>query len=87
MRLPEVAARLRVLAGAHAIPELMTLADEIRRRPASRAPNSSATMTPALKAQIVAHAAANPAMTQAQIGRVFNVNPGRVSVALRGLRS
>jgi hypothetical protein len=44
-------------------------------------------MTDELKAQIRALKAADPDLSQAEIGRRLNLNPGRVSEALRGKRS
>ena len=88
MRLPEVASRLHELAinlGCH---ELDELADEIgRRSPRQRAPITSAPMTDALREQIRALKAAEPDLSQVEIGRRFNLNPGRVSEALRGKRA
>lgn len=87
MRLPEIAARLRELATDLGCDELNDLADEMgRRSPRQRAPSTSAPMTDALKAQIRAMKAAEPDLSQAEIGRRFNLNPGRVSEALRGKR-
>jgi hypothetical protein len=87
MRLPEVAARLRELATDLGCGELSDLADEIGRRSArQRAPITSASMTDALKAQIRALKAAEPDLSQAEIGRRLNLNPRRVSEALRGKR-
>jgi hypothetical protein len=43
-------------------------------------------MTDALKAQIRAMKVAEPGVSQAEIGRRLNLNPGRVSEALRGKR-
>lgn len=86
MKIPEVAKRMRELAAAHNIAELNYLADELRRRPADRAPKASRPMTAQLAAQIRAFKSRNPTMTQAAIGRQFNVNPGRVSEALNGFR-
>lgn len=88
MRLPEVASRLRELAIELGCDELDELANEIgRRSPRQRAPISSATMTDALRAQIRAVKAAEPDLSQTEIGRRFNLNPGRVSEALRGKRA
>jgi len=88
MRLPEVASRLRELAIQLGCDELDELADEIgRRSPRQRAPISSAPMTDALRAQIRAMKAAERDLSQAEIGRRFNLNPGRVSEALRGKRA
>lgn len=88
MRLPEVAERLRELSGELGCDELDALADEIARRPSGeRAPATSAPMTDALRDEIRAMKAADPDLSQAEIGRRLNVNPGRVSEALRGKRS
>jgi hypothetical protein len=54
MRLPEVAARLRVLATDLNCDELRDLADEIARRPSGqRAPRSSTPMTEELNPALV----------------------------------
>lgn len=87
MRIPEVQSRLRALADAHNMPELEALASELSRRPArKRAANSSARMTPEMRDAIRAYRRAQPDAAQTAIARVFNVNPGRVSEALRGFR-
>ena len=87
MRLPEVATRLRELATELGDRELNKLADEIGRRPrGKRAPLTSVPMTDELRGQIRAMKEAEPDLSQAEIGRRFNVNPGRVSEALRGKR-
>jgi len=87
VRLPEVATRLRELATDLDCDELNDLAGEIARRPrGQRAPTTSAPMTDALKAQIRAMKVAEPRLSQAEIGRRLNLNPGRVSEALRGKR-
>jgi hypothetical protein len=87
MRIPEIRERLNELAATLACPELATLADELKRRPVRRrAERVSTPVTPELRTAIRAYHTAHPAMTQAEIGRVFNVNPGRVSEALRGWR-
>ena len=88
MRLPEVASRLRELADELDCDELNDLADEIARRPAGqRAPISSAPMTDELRRRILDMKAANPSLSHAEIGRQFNVNPGRVSETLKGKRA
>ena len=87
MRVPEVADRLREKAAEHSDPELVALADHLRRRrPVRRAKPTSKPMTPDLEAKIVAYAKPNPALTYAAISRVFSVNIGRISEALRGFR-
>jgi transcriptional regulator with XRE-family HTH domain len=88
MRLPEVAERLRQLAIKLGCDELNDLADEIGRRPIrQRAPTTSARMTSAVRAQIKAMKAAEPDLSQHEIARRLNLNPGRVSETLRGKRS
>lgn len=88
MRLPEIAVRLRELAIELGCHELDELADEIgRRSPRQRAPITSAPMTDALRREIRVMKAAEPDVSQAEIGRQFNINPGRVSEALRGKRA
>lgn len=88
MKVPEVAARLRALAAERGIPELSVLADHLRRRPAvRRAAPSSTPMTDATARAIRAYAAAFPLAPLTGIARTFNVNPGRVSEALRGKRA
>jgi hypothetical protein len=88
MKLPEITERLRTLAVKLNCEELNQLANEIGRRPSgTRAPATSATMTYQLREEIRAFAAANPGMSQAKIGARFNVNPGRVSEALKGKRT
>jgi len=84
MRLPELATRLRELAIDIGCDELNDLADEIgRRSPRQRAPNTSIPITESLQAQIIAMKTAEPHLSQAEIGRQLNLNPGRVSEALR----
>jgi hypothetical protein len=88
MKLPEIAARMRELARDLGCGELNALADEIARRPAGkRAPISSAPITDELRHEIRTMKEANPDLSQAEIGRRLNVNPGRVSETLKGKRS
>ncbi len=88
MRLPEIASRLRELAIEMDCDELNDLADEIGRRPpGQRAPITSAPMTDALRAQIRAMKFTEPDLSQAEIGRRLNLNPGRISETLRGKRA
>ena len=87
MRLPDVATRLRELAQELDCEELNALASEIVRRPSGkRAPPSSAPMTDELRDEIRAIKKANPEISQADIGRALNINPGRVSETLKGKR-
>ncbi len=87
MRIPAIQRRMRELATAHGLAELADLADALsRRRPRRIAPASSTTITPALRTALRAYSVAHPQMSQVEIARLFNVNPGRVSEAIRGLR-
>jgi hypothetical protein len=87
LRIPDIQDRLRELSAAHGINELSFLADELSRRsPTKRAPNVSQPMTDELAERIRAYARSHPNATQVQIGVRFEVNPGRVSEALRGYR-
>jgi CENP-B N-terminal DNA-binding domain len=87
MRLPEVATRLRELAIELNCDELDGLADEIGRRPSGqRAPATSAPMTDSLREKIHALKEAEPNLSQAEIGKRLNINPGRVSETLKGKR-
>jgi hypothetical protein len=88
MRLPQVATRLRELAIELNCAELSDLANEIGRRPSGqRAARTSAPITDEIKAKIIAMKEAEPLLSQAEIGKRLNVNPGRVSETLRGKRS
>lgn len=85
--IPELREELRVLSYRLGVPRLREIADELRRRPPQGSGRKiSATMTPELRAEIRAYAKANPELTQVEIGRHFNVNPGRVSEAVSGKR-
>lgn len=87
MRLPEIAERLRELAVTLNTKELSDLADEIGRRPAgTRARPTSTPMSDELRDKIRAYRKAQPGLSQAKIGAHFNVNPGRVSEAIKGKR-
>jgi hypothetical protein len=87
MRIPEIREELNSLADHYGIARLRELAGELTRRsPGSRAPVKSRPMTPALRDAIRAYKRANPDAPQQKIADVFNVNPGRVSEALRGFR-
>jgi hypothetical protein len=94
MRIPEVAQRMREIAGEiqEACPtqsaELLELADELRRRSGEgRAPATSTKMTPELSEEIKEYAKAHPGMSHQQIAEVFGVNIGRVSEAILGKRT
>jgi len=87
MKLPEVADRLRALAVELKCEELNMLAGEIARRPSGQRPPATSTpITEEVREQIRAMKAANPNISQMEIGRRLNVNSGRVSEALKGKR-
>lgn len=88
MRLPDIANRLRELSKELNCPELNGLADEMGRRPpGQRAPPTSERMTDSLREKIRAMKEAEPELSQAEIGKRLNVNPGRVSETLKGKRT
>jgi hypothetical protein len=83
-----VAKRLRELAAQLNCDELSDLAEEIGRRSSGqRATATSVPMSDSLKDEIRAMKAAEPNLSQAEIGKRLNVNPGRVSETLRGKRT
>lgn len=92
MRLPEVKNALHDLANDNRLPSeiaarINALAAEIsRRKPKNIAAPSCAKATPELRQQIRDFAKKYPAFSQLAISKKFNVNPGRVSEALRGFR-
>lgn len=94
MKVPEVANRIREIAGKIKTSrpieadELMQLADELKRRPPGpRAPVESTSMTPELAQEIREYVEAHPGMSHQTIAEKFNVNHGRVSEAIRGKRT
>jgi len=88
MRIPEIADRLRDLAAERGLPELVGLADELRRRPAGpRPPAVSQPMSEDLAESIRALKQSSPRMTQVEIARKLQVNQGRVSEVLKGKRA
>ena len=88
MRIPDIRKRLEEIADETGIAELKTLSKHLTRRGAQRvAPVKSVPVDDAKRDEIRQFAMNNSAMSQAEIGRVFNVNPGRVSEALRGFRT
>jgi transcriptional regulator with XRE-family HTH domain len=87
MRIPEIADRLRDLAAERGLPELAGLADELRRRPAQRAPARSRPMSNELAAEIRILRANNPRMSQADIAKLLGCNQGRISEVLKGKRA
>lgn len=103
MRIPEIRNHLLVMADdldqmavnlaldadelrakAHAIREHVR---QLHRRKSDKAPKDSDPMTPALRRKIVGYAAAHPYATQAAMARRFNVNIGRISETLKGVRT
>lgn len=63
------------------------LANETFRRTAKKHARAKARrVTPALREQVRAFAIANPGMPNRDIGREFNIDGGRVSEILHGLR-
>jgi hypothetical protein len=92
MTIPEIREALIALSADTRIPPdvaftMRQLALETkRRRPRRVAVQKCTPATPKVRAAIRLFAAANPKMSQLEIGRHFNVNPGRVSEALRGFR-
>lgn len=93
MKIPEVAARMREIAEEiqdgrpETARELRELADELRRRSSViRSSVTSAPISPKLIADIREFSELNPSLSYQTIAKRFNVNPGRVSEALRGKR-
>ena len=67
--------------------EVTRLANASFRRPAKKHARKKATrITPAIRDQVRAFVLANPDMPNRDIGRVFNIDGGRVSEILHGLR-
>jgi hypothetical protein len=67
--------------------EVTRLANASFRRPAKKhARNKATRITPALRDQVRAFILANPTMLNRDIGRVFNIDGGRVSEIIHGLR-
>lgn len=95
MTIPEVRDALMAISNSLAIKGNCTdeaqgirkLVLELKRRTAIKVARAKAQpMTPLLKQSIRAYATAHPEMSHREIGRVFNVDGGRVSEALRGFR-
>lgn len=92
MTIPEVRAELRRIAFDTKTPagvgrRIMTLCDELARRPpATRAERSSTPMSARLAGAIRTFAEKHPGRSQRAIAEHFNVNPGRVSEVLSGKR-
>jgi hypothetical protein len=93
MRIPEVKDALAEVAADPRVPadlaaRIKSLADELRRRrPRTVAEPRSTPTTPLMMNAIRHYHAAHPDKPQTEIARIFNVNPGRVSEALRGKRT
>jgi len=90
MTIPEVRARLIQLAdsllkGEVPYPkDLYDLSEALKRKkPVRKAKAQSRTMTETLASEIRAYSILHPSLTEAKIANKFNVNPGRVSEALR----
>ncbi len=67
--------------------EVTRLANASFRRPAKKhAKTKSARITAAIRDQVRAFVLANPDMPNREIGRVFNIDGGRVSGIIHGLR-
>jgi len=87
MRIGAVQKRMREIAMQRSIPELAALADELSRRPPrGRAPVKSAHCDDQMRMSIRSFHMTHPDASQVEIAKAFNVNPGRVSEALRGKR-
>lgn len=79
--IPEIRIRLLELSE-----EMAVLASELKRRPAIRKAKATSTkMGLWLRVEIRAYAHQHPEASLQSIAAVFNVNPGRVSEALRKL--
>jgi len=88
VRIPEIQSRLLEIAAETRNGEIAKLARALSRRsPRRKAPAESQPMTPEIAAQIRTFEAANPNLSQVAIAKRFNVNPGRVSEAIRGRRN
>ena len=87
MRIPEIQTRLTQLADEHGIPELLDLAAELRRRsPSKRAPALSTPMCDEMRSKIRQMAARHPDLPYSRIAAALNINPGRVSEVMHGVR-
>ena len=85
MTIPEVRDRLRQIAAEAKLPELVRLAEELKRRPAIRraTPRSQHPRKAAIRAYVALHSD-EPLQ---DVATRFGVNIGRVSEALRGKRT
>ena len=67
--------------------EVTRLANASFRRPAKKHARTKATrITPAIRDQVRSFVRANPNMPNREIGRIFNIDGGRVSEIIHGLR-
>lgn len=84
MGIPKIRDRLREIADATDNNELRDLANQMyrRRHKEKRAPITSQTITPQLRADIRRYMRLNPDASNQQAANHFGVNPGRVSEAL-----
>ena len=85
--IPQIRERLFQLADEHNIPELAELAEQTRRRFNGRKAKARAPKIDDLMASRVrVYAYRNREKSLVEIGRVFNINQGRVSEILFGKR-
>lgn len=85
--IPQIRERLHELAGELGVPELAMLAEETKRRPVvRRARARSARMSDEVAQAIRAYVRARPGVSHMDVAKVFDVNTGRVSEAIRGKR-
>ena len=83
----ELRRRLYELSAELNCDELRQIATELgRRKSIKRAPRQSRPTDEQLNVEIINYVYGHPYLTQAKVAQVFNVNPGRVSEALRGKR-
>lgn len=96
MRIPEIRAEIAALARIlteagdivrNASARLDNLNEELKRRPVERRASPKLRMNDAVAERVREYAASNPRASQLEIARQFNINPGRVSEALRGKRT
>jgi hypothetical protein len=87
MKMAQVRERLLEIAVETGNPEIVELVGHTyRRKPVNRAPTKSTKVDAALSARIADYSRRHPNKSQVEVGRIFNVNPGRVSEAVAGFR-
>jgi|GEM_PF-2436720 len=88
MRIPQIRERLIEIAHTLGNGEIERLANKLTRRPTiKRAMPVSRTMTAIAQDQeIREYHKAHPCVAQTEIAKLFNVNQGLVSEALRGIK-